>query len=286
MPYTYEFDINELDAIRACNENHGFAVVKGLINAEMVEELKADVRRVLEPTCNPAPGATNVALTFIEESPVMARLLTYEPFMRIGRHMNYNKPMTLIRSAAIYKKPEAPPMAWHTDWAPREYPYTVDSFLNNLGGSSMWFYLNGTHPDRAGLAIIPDSHTEDWPGPEGFEFMDRRKFFYRKGTEPIPSTELDIPEVLPLFTEPGDLILFAEKTYHAVFPHNGSEVRLSCGMGFHSSSTAGLEFWPQPESAKPFIESCPPEVRPIVENYTGIDMKWVQEYNRSAGGIK
>ena len=39
------------------------------------------------------------------------------------------------------------------------------SSVNNTEFSSVWFYLNGTHPSRAGLAIIPDSHAPDWSPP-------------------------------------------------------------------------------------------------------------------------
>ncbi len=86
---------------------------------------------------------------------------------------------------------------------------------------------------------------------------------------------MDIPEAFPLFTEPGDMIIFAERTYHGVFPHLGDETRLTCGFGFRPSSYPVKPCWPLPESSREFIASCPAEVLPLVEGYTGIDHTWV-----------
>jgi hypothetical protein len=275
LPYVYEFDQRDIAGINACNDAHGFAVVKNLVPVEVVERLKEDVRQVLEGTCDPSEGASNYSLNFIEVSPTLASLLTYEPYMRIARSLYHNQPITLHRSAAIYKKVTAPVGAWHTDWEPKKHPYNANALLNNSGACSNWIYLNGTHPSRAGLAIIPDSHRVDWSGPEGFEFTRNRKSFYRKGENPSDCMEMDFPEAFPLFTDPGDMIIFAERTYHGVFAHHGDVTRLSCGLGFRPASYSINPCWPLPESSKAFIASCPPEIQSLVEEYTGIDNKWV-----------
>jgi len=278
LPYRYEFDQKELSEITACNERHGFAIVKDMLPSGMVEMLKAEVRRVLEEKATTSPDETQVSVNFIEVSPVFATLLTFEPFMRIASELHGHEPLTLNRSAAIYKKPGARPMSWHTDWGPLDHPYGADAVLNNSGASSMWFYLNGIDAKRGGLAIIPDSHKEDWAAPEGFEFTARKGSFRRIGSELGAHDRMDdVPGAMPVVAEPGDLIVFAERTYHGVYKHNGSVTRLSCGMSFRKKNFQPPQVWPLPESAERFIGSCSDEVKPLVEGYLGIDRMWMSK---------
>lgn len=281
VSYVYEFDKDDLQAIKECNEQHGFAIVKKLLPLELVEQLKDDVRRVLGPmfTDDSIPSVTHTS--FIEDSPILTGLMAYEPLMKIVRYLHDHEPMTLNRSAGIFKKPGAAAgvknsgaMAWHTDWSPLEHPYGANSVLNNTGAFSCWFYLTGSQPRNGGLSIIPDSHTEDWPAPEGFEFMTHRKSFYRKGMRSESYGGMDVPGMMPVLSEPGDLVLFAERTYHGVHPHQGEEPRLSCAMSFRKNSYELGPHWPVPESAKRFIDSAPAEVRHLVEGYIGIDLHW------------
>ncbi|GGD72206.1 phytanoyl-CoA dioxygenase family protein [Paenibacillus nasutitermitis] len=276
LPYRFEFDQEELAEIRACNEQHGFAIVKNMLPPGMVEMLKAEVRRVLEDNARSSPDDTQVSVNFMEVSPVFATLLTYEPLMCIARELHGHEPITLNRSAAIYKKPGARPMSWHTDWVPLAHPYGADAVLNNSGASSMWFYLNGIDAKRGGLAIIPDSHKEDWEAPEGFEFTARKGSFRRIGSElPAHDRMDDVPGAMPVIAEPGDLIIFAERTYHGVYKHCGSVTRLSCAMSFRNTNYQPGQVWPLPESAGRFISSCSDEVKPLVEKYLGIDRMWI-----------
>ncbi|MSS71583.1 MAG: hypothetical protein EXS64_08845 [Candidatus Latescibacteria bacterium] len=277
LSYPYEFAPKELDAIVACNRAHGFAVVKQVISPEAVEELKASVREVvIRDGLN--PGESRYCVNFLELSPAAARLLGHEKFMVIARAL-HGEALTFHRSAAIAKDIGAGSWTWHTDWTfPETKAASASAFLNTIEGfSSMWLYLNGTHPSRAGLAIIPDSNAMDWAGPEGFALTEGRKSFYRIGTEPKGYTGMDVPGMLPLLTDPGDLIVFADRTYHGVFPHQGTEVRLSIGMAFRPGQTSFHAPWPLPESAKKFIASVPKDVRPVVEHYTGIDLGWKLE---------
>jgi ectoine hydroxylase-related dioxygenase (phytanoyl-CoA dioxygenase family) len=277
LPYTYAFDKSELEKIIACNETHGFAVVKGFLTNEQVEELKSEVRRVLGPKIEQSTGYSYTHGWFVEESPVLRQFMADESYMRIANRLNNNVPITLNRSAAIYKKPGAGPMAWHTDWEPLKHPYRANAVLNNSGASSMWFYLNGIRPERGGLAIIPDSHRLDYAGPEGFEFTERLNSFYRKGTKPVGYSQMDFQECFPLFTDPGDLVIFAERTYHGVYPHNGDEERLTCAMSFRPTTYKLPQIWPLTESAKKFIANCPAEIYPLVKDYIGINGDWVSE---------
>lgn len=281
LSYRYEFEPSELQNIRDCKEKHGFAIVKQMLPRLIVERLKDEVRRVIGPMFQDDTTLSITDPSFIEKSPVMAELLAYEPLMLLASFLNGNQPITLNRSAGIYKKPGAAGdaaksgvHAWHTDWDPLEHPYGANAVLNNSGAPSLWFYLTGSTPQNGGLAIVPDSHTDDWSGPAGFEFTPGRKSFYPTGTEPVPYCGMDVPGMLPVITEPGDLVIFAERTYHGVYAHRGSEARLSCGLSFRSSARELGPRWSVTESARRFIEACSSERKHLVEGYTGFDGSW------------
>lgn len=281
LGYRHEFRPNELDAIKACNDAHGFAIVKGMISLNWVEELKVSIRAVmLAQNGELKPGETRFNTWFIEQSKPFARLLEYEPFLEISRTLIQSREMTLHRSAALYKAVGAGVGPWHTDWAGRKGPPVVVDDVFNRGEvpAGLWFYLNGTHPTRGGLAIIEDSHRPDWPGPEGFEFTPYRKSFYRKGTPATDYVGMDVPGIVPLFTDPGDLIIFASRTYHGVYPHNGTEPRYSCACNFRPGRHSINAPWALSEQAQKFIDSQPAHVRPLVEYYAGMDRTWKPAY--------
>ena len=68
-----------------------------------------------------------------------------------------------------------------------------------------------------------------------------------------------MPGTVPLFTEPGDLIIFAARTYHGAFPHGGDEPRLSCGFIFRPTREKLSIPWELPESAHRFMEELSPQ---------------------------
>ena len=274
--YRYEFNPDELQPIKACNEAHGFAVVKALLTRDYVEELKDSVRTVANPNNDLGPGQSRTVHAFIEYSPPLWKLLEHERYLKLCQHLVGSEEITVHRSAAIIRNPGSRGADWHTDWSFCEGPSRTANEVMNRGEipSGLWFYLNGTHPSRGGLAVIADSHRSDWPGPEGFTFTEDRRSFHRQGAPPKAYAGMDVPGIVPLCTEPGDLILFAARTYHAAFPHGGTEPRLSCAVGFRAGRSPYPVPWPLPDSAKRFKESVPERLRPFVEYYTGFDKNW------------
>ena len=274
--YPYEFAPHELESIKACNDEHGFAVVKGMITPEYVEDLKADVRRVLNPHDSLLPGQSTYSPNFVEVAPASWKLLECGPYMKLYRHLLQSDELTIHRSAAIIRMPSAGPVTWHTDYSffP-DPPQNVNHILNRIEcPSGAWFYLNGTHPDRGGLAVIADSHRPDWSGPQGFQLTADKHTFYREGTTAEAYAGMDVPGVVPLLTDPGDLIVFAARTYHAATAHYGDEPRLSCSVVFRAGQTPYPVPWPLPASARAFQANAPLPLQPFLDHYTGIEPAW------------
>ena len=277
LPYRCEFAPSETEAIAACNRDHGFAVVKGVLSRTLVEQLKETTWWVQDPQRTLQPGETRVQIDFIEHAPPLWELLEHEDFIRLNRAILGTADLTIHRSAAILKNAGAGPVTWHTDWhGYGPLPARTPNEVLNRGEwpNGMWFYLNGTHPSRAGLAVIADSHAIDWAGPEGFAFTEYRRSFYPRGEEPKAYDRFDVPGMVPLFTEPGDLIVFDTRTYHGAFPHGGTEARLSCGFIFRPTAPPFRAPWPLTESARRFCAALPGRLHPFVEGYTGLDQDW------------
>ncbi|CAN5857946.1 hypothetical protein BH10CHL1_BH10CHL1_03030 [soil metagenome] len=280
LPYRYEFGLDELDAAQGCVETHGFAVIKRLLPPDMVEELKASVLQVVDPQRELGPGQSRTHTSFVEYSPALWKLLDYEPFMRAQQVFCQAEELTLNRTAAIIRQPGSAALVWHSDWRgfSKDAPKAANDILNRgPWPSGLWFYLTGSNPKHGGLAVIEDSHVPDWAGPEGFTLLPDRHSFYPEGGEPKGYNGFDIPGLVPLFTDPGDEIVFAARTYHSAFPNQTDQVRLSCGLGLRPRNLRLEAPWPLPATAKVFVDSLPAHLQPLVENYTGIDPIWRSE---------
>ena len=277
LDYRYEFGVDELDAMEACVDSHGFALIKGVLPDYVVEVLQKSVLDVVDPDGTLEAGQSRTHLSFVEESEHMWRLLDYEPFMNIHRQFCKTDAITINRSAAIVRKTGSSPVGWHTDW--RGFsdgpPKNTGDVLNRgPEPSGKWFYISGSYPAHGGLAVIENSHEPDWTGPEGFVLSDDRSTFYKEGDEAGRYDDFDIPGLVPFFTDPNDMIIFAARTYHGAFSNGEKRVRLSCAVGFRPTSRRTQAPWALPESAQKFVRSLPAHLKRYVDGYTGIDPKW------------
>ena len=71
--YRYRFKSHELDAIKQCHDEHGFALVEDVLSPDEVAELRADVERVL-PASAIDEAASEVRHAFAEFSPAATPL--------------------------------------------------------------------------------------------------------------------------------------------------------------------------------------------------------------------
>ncbi|MCZ6634038.1 MAG: phytanoyl-CoA dioxygenase family protein [bacterium] len=275
--YRYEFELDELNAMSSCLDAHGFAIIKDVLPPEIVETLKQAVIDGTDPEGTLGPGESQTRHAWIESGPGAWELLEYEPFMRIHRHLIGTDELTVHRSAAIIRMPGSKPVGWHTDWCGFSDgpPKNTGEVLNRgLWPSGKWFYITGSRPVHGGLCVIEDSHVEDWEGPEGFKLTADRRSFYPEGKEEHRYNGFDIPGLVPLFTNPGDMIVFAHRTYHGAFPNRLDEVRLSCAIGFRDRNHQIDIPWEIPEVGKQFLDALPDHLKKYTDGYTSIDTSW------------
>lgn len=280
LAYQYEFGLDEVEAAQACVEAHGFAVLKDVLSLAMVDKLCASVLTVVDPQHELMPGQSRTHTSFIEHSPALWKLLDDERYMRAQSIFCQAPALTINRSAAIIRQPGSAPLLWHSDWRgfSQGAPKTANDVLNRgPWPSGLWFYLTGSNPAHGGLAVIEDSHWPDWPGPEGFVLTPDQASFYPKGGEPKGYVGFDVPGIVPLFTEPGDEIIFAARTYHAAFANQTNRVRLSCAIGFRPRTMRLDAPWSLSAAAQAFVQAQPAHRQSLVENYVGIDPSWRAE---------
>ena len=278
LGYTYEFEVGQLDLMSECLDIHGFAIIKDVLPDQLVDSLKQAVFVGTDPENELQSGQARTRHAWIESCPDAWLPLEYEPFMRIHRHLLGVDQLTINRSAAIIRMPGNQGQGWHTDWcgfSTQPPKHSGDVLNRGLWPSGAWFYLTGSRPEHGGLCIIEGSHVEDWDGPEGFKMMANRASFYKEGEEAEKAYGgFDVPGMVPFFANPGDMIVFAHRTYHAAFPNQTDEIRLSCGIGFRDRHYPIDIPWEIPEVSKQFLADLPPHLQQYVHGYTSINLGW------------
>lgn len=277
LEYTYEFKIDQLSQASECIEAHGFAIIKDVLPDELVDSLKQAVFEGTDPNRKLQHGQSSTRHAWIETGEGAWQLLEYEPFMKVHRHLIGSDELTVHRSAAIIRMPGSHPVAWHTDWCgfSTDAPKNSGDVLNRgMWPSGKWFYITGSRPEHGGLCVIEDSHVENWEGPEGFNLTADRRSFYKEGGEEKAYNDFDIPGCVPLFTNPGDMIVFAHRTYHGAFPNQIDEIRLSCAIGFRRRDHHIDIPWEIPEVGKKFLADLPQHLHKYTHGYTSIDAGW------------
>ena len=275
LSYDYEFDADRLDRIVACTAEHGFCVAKEVLSPAMVDVLCSDVWRVVDPDRTLGPGESRTYHAWFDEATEAWALLDSPRFMNLPRALLGTDEICINRSAAIIRRPGSATVGWHTDWRGQSDDPPRDSGqVLNRGSwpSGIWFYVTGSRPTHGGLCVIEDSNRVGWTGPEGFRLTADQYSFVREDAGDDERYEgFDMPGLVPLFTEPGDCILFADRTFHGAFPNGEERTRLSCGCGFRKKSDVIDAPWELPATARAFVDALPGRHKRYVDGYTGID---------------
>ena len=280
LGYDYEFAADRLDRIVACTQEHGFCVAKEVLSPAMVDVLCNEVWRVVDPERSLGPGESRTYHAWFDEATEAWALLDDDRFMNLPRALLGTGEICLNRSAAIIRRPGSATVSWHTDWRGQtDDPPRDSGQVLNRGSwpSGTWFYVTGSRPMHGGLCVVEDSNQVGWTGPKGFRLTaDRYTFVREDAADEERYADFDIPGLVPLFTDPGDCILFADRTFHGAFPNREDQTRLSCGVGFRKQSDVIDAPWELPATARAFVDALPERHKRYVDGYTGIDTSFGQ----------
>jgi hypothetical protein len=274
LGYRYTFEPTEHEAAVACIEEHGFAIVKDLISESHCRELQESVKQAADPEGKLEAGKSFTHLRFVEVSPALVKLFDNPNWLGLQERIHGGrKDLTVHRSACILRNPGASGITWHTDYACESIPPTSPDYYLNRGetGTSLWFYLTGCYPNHGGLAIMPDSHREDWTPPAGFKFIRARKSFNRVEEDDTTAYHKnDVPGYLPIVASGRDGLLFHARTYHVAFTNHEPRQRLSCAMGTRPGQTSIHVPWPLTEEAKRLKREVREDLKPYFEHYSSV----------------
>ncbi|MCO4793485.1 MAG: phytanoyl-CoA dioxygenase family protein [Bacteriovoracaceae bacterium] len=261
------------DAVKCVNE-HGYCVIKNILDKNLLKELKNSIEDLLDPSNDFEDGGFSFYPSIIEDSLPVRKILEIKPYMRFMEAILGSEDLTVHRSLAILRGSGDPTGPWHTDESLREGEATLpDDVMNRFGLPNCWFYLNGSHPERHGIAVIENSHTKDWIPPEGFEFTPDKSSFHLIGEDKNSChQDLNVPGCVEIIADPGDFICFAALTYHTNMETKMR--RHSIGMALRPKILKVDAPWPLTESGKVMIENFPDHLKSYVEEYVGFDFNW------------
>ncbi len=273
--YNIYFDRDNIKDALVCMNEYGYCVIRKMIGLKLVEELKYSIDEIMDPARDLPQASNRYHVQFAEESKPLWKLMNHAPYLNYLSQVHQTNNLCLHRSAAILRTAGESCGTWHTDWRGHiKEPRTPNDILNRYSlPSGNWFYLNGSHPDYSGIAVIEKSHIKDWKGPEGFEFNPNKTSFHPTG-DFIENgyKKMDVPGCIEVIADPGDLICFAPLTWHTNMATE--ERRYSCGIGFRPKSIKIKAPWPLPITAQRMIERLPKHLKSYANGYTGIDVQW------------
>ncbi len=273
--YNVYFERNDVEGALACMDAYGYCVIRKMIDQDMVRALKAAIDEALDPDRDLPPAKNRYHMMFAEASPALWKLTEQAPYMHYIHSVHGTTDLTLHRSAAILRTPGEGMGRWHTDHRGHiEKPKIANEVLNRYPmPSGSWYYLNGSHPDRSGIAVIEKSNRPDWPGPAGFELTPDRSSFHPIGdASDAGYDQMDVPGCVAVVADPGDLICFAALTYHANMATR--ERRYSCAFGFRPKAIRIDAPWAVTATAQGMIDALPDHLKPYTDGYTGYDGNW------------
>ena len=107
---------HELDAMSACLDVYGFAIIKDVLSDVIVAGLRDSVWPGPDPDRTLERSKCWTRRAWIESGPGAWSLLEKEDFVAIHPHLSGADELTDHRSSAIIRMPGSAPISWHTDW--------------------------------------------------------------------------------------------------------------------------------------------------------------------------
>ena len=227
-------------------QRDGYQILRGFVEPDLIEELCSNVRVALQPLLAPVefeadtgyPGApTSTAapggltprrlLSAYSRGAIWQHLARH-PELAKALHELLGEPVLLSQAhhnCVMTKHPGfSSQTLWHQDI--RYWSFERPELI------SAWFALTEEHLANGGLTVIPGSHTLEL----GEERFDEPLFLRPEH----PDNAALIASAVQLTLEPGDLLLFHCRLFHAAGMNSTDRVKLSAVFTYHGASNAQL----------------------------------------------
>ncbi len=209
-------------------QEEGYLVIPGLLKAEFIEALRAEVLKVME-----AAGATRESLRQATET--KHKLIQSGQYLA-GSHLDgfINSADLLSIAAQLMGGPSSlymPFTAVKSGGGGGRFHFHQDNQYTRHEGHSIniWFALSPMSPENGCLQIVPRSHLAGTLNAIGSSDGDGHR---------MVAEEPD--RFLPLRMHPGDAVAFSRLTLHGSGPNHTDEPRLAYAVQFHRNDTTAF----------------------------------------------
>lgn len=223
---------------RAAFERDGFLVWRGVLSPEEVERyktiLKALADRFRLETGLTTQDSVEIRNAIVSE-PAIMELLDHPRVLGAMRDILGSN--IQLSTSHVFERLPTPAATgtfkaidWHAD-GPSPRPPRIQTEKGEveprLYAKAGWFLTDLTRPNRGNLRVVPGSH--------------------RLAACP-PKDENGDPEgAIQVLTEPGDVVLFENRCWHAVGPNYAEHARLNLYMGYCHRWMKPIDFKEMPE---------------------------------------
>ena len=203
----------------------GFAVLRGVMSATELEQLNVAYERIMAkaPTFNYFGNSGSKYIKNTHEEDIAVASLCVHP--RILEVMNdiWGRPCVLTNGNDMWLNLDETP--WHSDCA---VGYHIPSL--QLG-----VYLDETTAEQGSLRVIPGTHHPEFNRAmfANFGYFEEES---RGRVRLDPSTT---PGAVAIPTQPGDIVMFDNRMYHAAFKRKDGRGRRNLF----------LNYWPDPQDS-------------------------------------
>ena len=203
------------DALVQAYEHHGYAVVKGCLEAHTVQHLIAD----LETRSLPPSGL--LALS-VEHDPVAADLVASAELMELATQV-LGDPVVAFGMAYVVKPPSSSRgVAWHQDGHPWKQRWGITRAV------TLWVALDAADVHNGALRVVPGSHRQPLEPLEAVD-GDHDVFGWRS-----PAHLVDETGSVTLTMGPGDVSLHHPALVHGSEPNRSRRRRAALSIRFRA----------------------------------------------------
>lgn len=222
-------------------QQDGYQIFKDFLDVEATEELRAGANAALTPLQAPveyeadvgypgapsnrqAPGGGTARrlLAAYARGPLWRRLATDRRLREMLRELLGDAPQLsqAHHNCVMTKHPGySSQTLWHQDI--RYWSFTRPELV------SAWFALTEEHSGNGGLVVIPGSHRLELAA----ERLDERLFLRPEH----PANKALIDSAVAVALQPGDLLLFHCRLFHAASTNSTNTVKLSAVFTYHGA---------------------------------------------------
>jgi 2-oxoglutarate-dependent dioxygenase len=209
-------------------KDEGYLVIPGLLNAEFIDAMRAEVLDVMETA-----GATPESLR--QATHAKHKLIQSGQYLA-GSHLDefINSPDLLSIAEQLMGGPATlymPFTAVKSGGGGGRFHFHQDNQYTRHEGHSIniWFALSPMSPENGCLQVVPRSHLNGTRESVGSSDGDGHR---------MVAQEPD--RFLPLRMHPGDAVAFSRLTIHGSGPNHTDEARLAYAVQFHRNDTTAF----------------------------------------------